>query len=107
MARERTFNFILAHQIKPKMIEQSKRTVTINTTQKYMLFSIKDPEARLMVGQYLQFFVDKEKNVLGWIAGCVVKGRSDQYLLVKENDEYFLVGCHLSTAKKFSQLFVV
>lgn len=60
------FNFVPAYQVTPKTIEQSKRTVTINTKQSTLFFSITDPEAVVMIGKYVRFYIDVEKNVLAW-----------------------------------------
>lgn len=60
------FNFIPAHHAAPKKHEISSRVVTVNTKQASLFFSTLDPEAVLMVGKYLKFFVDKEKNTLAW-----------------------------------------
>lgn len=65
MAREKLFNFIPAHHAIIKLAPVINH-VTIQVKLRTMSFSSKLPENRALVGKYLQFYVDKEKNVLGW-----------------------------------------
>lgn len=64
--RDKLFNFIPAHHAVPKEPVIADRLCTLQVKGNKLTFSSKDPENRLLVGKYLQFYTDKEKNVLGW-----------------------------------------
>lgn len=80
------FNLTPAHQVTPKEIEKSKRTVTINTKMGYMFFPIADAEAQMMVGKFLQFYVDVGKNVLAW--KIFSEGKLDELEYMKKVEKY-------------------
>lgn len=67
MARESKFNFILAHQVTKIFAEDREWRVTVMTKpQKAITFPSRHPETQMLVGKWLQFFVDTEKNTIGW-----------------------------------------
>ncbi len=67
MAREATFNFISAHLVNKTFTNGQTFNVTIMTHPgKVLSFPSNHPETRALIGKYLQWFVDTDKNVLGW-----------------------------------------
>ncbi len=51
-----------------------------------MTFSTKDGEAQYMIDKYLEFFVDTEKNVLGW--KLFKNGSPDQLKYLRKVTQY-------------------
>lgn len=67
MPREHKFNFIPAHQVDKVFAENQELFVTVTTRpQKLITFPVNHPETRELIGKYLQFFVDTNKNIMGW-----------------------------------------
>lgn len=67
MGREAKFNFIPAHQVSKLFADDREFKVTLRTKGAMMIsFPSNHPETKNLVGKYLQFFVDTEKNTLAW-----------------------------------------
>lgn len=64
MAREATFNFIPASQMANH--SDAELIVSYNKTQRQLFFSSKSKEALDMIGKFVRFYVDVQKNTLAW-----------------------------------------
>lgn len=72
MSREAAFNFIPVSQL--GINTHKGLLVHLDKKNRFLTFSSKCIEAKDLIGHYLKFFVDKQKNVLGWRILEVEKG---------------------------------
>lgn len=64
---ESKFNFVPFHHAKSVVSDNQEFRVTVRSKKPALLsFPKNHPETKLLIGKYLQFFVDVEQNILGW-----------------------------------------